>query len=167
MFINIFGHFRNIADGLRVPGAVTVSERRVSAAWPAAGATIPRELSRRTTAARFILGLHLGFSLSISLPVELFTRTYPRVRRTLYVRMRRTAMSEIIERSLDTRATWPHEKLQVRVSLTSSFSRLHDVTLRRVKPPPHAGALLAIVMKPHYRNLRARLKRSEYRAVKQ
>lgn len=81
MFINIFGHFRNIADGLRVPGAVTVSERRVSAAWPAAGATIPRELSRRTMARRRVpFSAFISVSLSLPLVVELFTRTYPRVK---------------------------------------------------------------------------------------
>lgn len=52
------------------------------------------------------------------------------------MRMRRTAVPEIIVRSPDARATCRMKNYKC-ASVTSSFPHLHDVTLRRAKPPPH------------------------------
>lgn len=55
------------------------------------------------------------------------------------MRMRRTAVPEIIVRSLDARATCRMKNYKC-ASVTSSFSHLRDVTPRRAKPPSHAAS---------------------------
>lgn len=137
MFINIFGHFRNIAGGLRAPWFPYLNVGYPQRDQPQG----LQSLANFHVERRWRVPFSAFISVSLFLSGSSFLREFicGLGWETLYVRMRRTAVPEIIVRSLDARATCRMKNYKC-ASVTSSFSHLHDVTLRRVKPPPHAAS---------------------------